>query len=63
LKEEAQMAEKDPFLDETPIPDPLDITPPHGDELAETDKVNEIRNAHSEGYTAADDPDTDRPAK
>jgi hypothetical protein len=57
------MAEKDPILDETPIPDPGDLTPPHGDRLEETDKVNEMRNAHSEGYRAADDPDNDRPAR
>jgi hypothetical protein len=51
-----------PRSDATPQPDDGTVTPPHGDEL-ETERVNEIRNAHSEGYAAADDPDNDRPAK
>ena len=46
-----------------PRPDDGSVTPPHGDELEATEIVNQKRNAHSEGYAAADDPDNDRPAK
>jgi hypothetical protein len=50
---------------EHPLPRPDDgsMTPPHGDELEATEIVNQKRNAHSEGYAAADDPDNDRPEK
>ena len=52
-----------PDADLTPRPDDGKVTPPHGDELEATEIVNQKRNAHSEGYAAADDPDNDRPAK
>ena len=52
-----------PDADSMSRPDDGSVTPPHGDELEATEIVNQKRNAHSEGYAAADDPDNDRPAK
>jgi len=51
----------DPAVDE-PLapaePDPGDVTPPHGDEVA-----GELRNASRHDTPSAADPDNDRPSR